>query len=259
VGGNRFLQALTLALTGLIFMTPSGIFGAMTEEETQDLFSQAKRIFRQANEMASSDSKAAKELYQKAVMRFERLARDGGIRNGKLYYNIGNTYFRLGNLGKAILNYRRAERYLPDDPNLHQNLQYARSRRQDKIEEEEQTKVLKVLFFWHYDFSPWMRSTIFIFSYVGFWIGLSVRLFSRKAMPRWILTSLGLVAVLFIGSLLYGSAIEEQKNSYEPAFKESLHAGTEFILVEDRGDWHQITLKDGRRCWIPRKVAEFLW
>lgn len=276
MGGRRFYQFLTLALTCLMFIVPSAMGGTMSEEEKQDLFSQAKGFFRQANEMASRDSKVAGELYLKVVMRFERIVRDGGIRNGKLYYNIGNTYFRLGDPGKAILNYRRAERYLPNDPNLHQNLEYARSRRQDKIEEKEQTKVLKVLLFWHYDFSPWMRSIIFVFCYVGFWIGISVRLFSRRAMPRSVMTSLCLVAVLFIGSLLYAGVIEEQKKSgviladqviarkgdgisYEPTFKEPLHAGTEFIRIEDRGEWYQIALKDGRRCWIPGRMAELVW
>ena len=39
--------------------------------------------------------------------------------------------------------------------------------------------------------------------------------------------------------------------TYEPSFKEPLHAGTEFQLVEDRGNWYHIELADGRRCWLP--------
>ena len=84
--------------------------------------------------------------------------REGGIENGKLYYNLGNVYFRMNDIGRAILNYRRAESYIPNDPNLHQNLSYARSRRLDEIEERQKTKVLRTLFFWHYDLSGWTRS-----------------------------------------------------------------------------------------------------
>ena len=112
------------------------------ETEIADLFSQGKELFRQANEAAANDPAEARELYHKAALRFERITREGGIQNGKLHYNIGNAYFRMNDFGRAILSYRRAEQYIPNDPNLQQNLDYARKRRTDRIEEQQKTKVL---------------------------------------------------------------------------------------------------------------------
>ena len=53
------------------------------------------------------DPEQAKALYLKAALRFERIAQEGNIQNGKLYYNMGNTYFRMGDIGRAIRDMRR--------------------------------------------------------------------------------------------------------------------------------------------------------
>jgi SH3-like domain-containing protein len=46
--------------------------------------------------------------------------------------------------------------------------------------------------------------------------------------------------------------------TYEPSFIESLHAGTEFDVVEQRPDWYRVELADGRSCWIPVKSVELV-
>jgi len=268
----------SVVLIWICFMClPFQVLGEnLPEEELKDLFRQGKEFFHQGNEAATKDVDAAKGFYKKAAMRFERIVREGNVRNGKLYYNIGNVYFRMGDLGKAILNYRRAQRYLPNDHNLRQNLEYARSRRHDDIEEKQQTKVLKTLLFWHYDLSKGMRSVVFVVSFALFWLGLSVRLFLKKAMPRWPLACLGVIAVIFFCSLIYESTMAGYKRegvildeevvarkgdgeTYQPSFKDPLHTGTEFRLVLDRDTWYQIELHDGRRCWIPGKGAQLIY
>ena len=52
---------------------------------------------------------------------------DDGVDNGKLYYNLGNAQLQIGDLGQAIVSYRRAERLIPNDSNLRENLRFARS------------------------------------------------------------------------------------------------------------------------------------
>ncbi|MBN1256338.1 MAG: hypothetical protein JXA52_01385 [Planctomycetes bacterium] len=246
------------------------------KQQDWELFQEANKLFRQANEVAQQDSAKAQELYSRAVQRYELIVREGEIHNGKLYYNIGNAYFRMGDLGRAILNYRRAGRYLTGDENLFQNLKYARSLRADKIEEKQETKVLKTLLFWHYDFSSRTRTLTFAITFALFWLGMILRLVSAKAIPGWILVVVGVVALLFLSSLAYENLAAESNRAgvvvaeevtgrkgdgetYQPSFKEPLHAGTEFTLVEKRGDWQQIELHDGRHCWIEAKAAELVW
>ena len=58
---------------------------------------------------------------------------DDGLESGELYYNVGNTYFKLGELGPAILYYERARRLMPGDDDLLANLELARSLTADEV------------------------------------------------------------------------------------------------------------------------------
>ena len=49
-------------------------------------------------------------LYEQAARSYQQLA-DKGYDDPALYYNLGNAYFKQGDLGRAILNYLRAERH----------------------------------------------------------------------------------------------------------------------------------------------------
>ncbi len=51
-----------------------------------------------------------------------------------VYYNLGNTYFRLGKFGPAILAYERARILTPRDPDLRINL--ARARKDASVTDE---------------------------------------------------------------------------------------------------------------------------
>ncbi|HOW97481.1 MAG TPA: tetratricopeptide repeat protein [Kiritimatiellia bacterium] len=59
-----------------------------------------------------------------AVEAYETL-RGRGLRFQELFFNLGNAYFRQGDLGRAIVNYRRAWVLNPGDPDTRANLRYA--------------------------------------------------------------------------------------------------------------------------------------
>lgn len=274
-----------LALAGSTAYAPAfaggafagGAFAGVAPDQAQlhTLLMEVNVFFSDANKRAGTDPEGAKDLYQKAILRFERIIHDGGVRNGKLYYNLGNAYFLTEDIGRAILNYRRAERYIPNDPNLHQNLDYVRNQRLDRIEEPQKTRVLKTLFFWHYDLAMRTRGILFVLFSLGLWVCASVRLFKRHALLTWGIAGCVALSALLFGSvaveavghardrsgvLLAGEVIARKGDgdTYQPSFKEPLHAGAEFALVEDRPAWRHIQLRDGRRCWIPREASRLV-
>ena len=241
-------------------------------EQPADLLNQANALFRQANETSLRDPGAARDLYQRAALRLERIVREGGVQNGRLFYNLGNAYFQAGEIGRAILNYRRAALYIKGDHNLAQNLSQARKARQDSFEEKQQTRVLRTLLFWHYDFSPRVRSWLLAIFSAVFWAAAAIKLRRSQWMPRTVLLVSAVLAFLFVGSLVAEivsggraeagvilspqvTARKGDGESYEPSFNQPLHAGTEFILLESRNDWHHVELPDGRQCWIPARSA----
>lgn len=266
---------LLVLLCGLCRVAPAAGASALSHSEILGLFNEGTKLFHEANDLAATDPDAACDMYRKSAMRFERIVRDGGIENGRLYYNIGNAYFRSKDLGRAILNYRRAEQHIPNDVSLQQNLAYARARRMDKIEMPPKKRVFRTLFFWHYDISAKGRSMIFAVCFIAFWTSAGARLFIKRPFLIWSPAILGLLSVGFLASLFFemaynrsvhpGVVVQEEiiarkgdSETYEPSFKEPLHAGTEFTLIENRGEWCYIRLDDGRTSWLPVKSVELV-
>lgn len=247
----------------------------LSRAEAEDLFEEGKSLFRQATALADSDPGGARDLMQQALLRFQKLEREGEIRNGRLYYNLANIHFQLDDLGRAILNYRRAREYIPDDPRLQQNLAFARAQRADSFAEPEQRKVLKTIFFWHYDFTLRTRAWTFAVAFAACWTLLACRLFVRSP---WLTRLAVAAAVLALGMLasvahthldrarsrpgviLDRTVVARLSDSHTaaPAFTEPLHAGTEFEVTEDRGAWYEVRLPDGQTCWLPAAAVELV-
>jgi len=284
-----------VAMIGLLlFCLASAGRSAMPKEQVYSLFNQANQFFREANATANPDRRAsgdhAQKLYEKAILNYEKIISDGRIKNSKLYYNLGNAYFLKEDIGRAILNYRRAERLNKADTNIQKNLAFARSRRIDKVEVRTEERILETLFFWHYDFSIKTKFLITCLCFAIVCISATVmlwrstvlgtpyggRLTAGKSGP-WIVTALicGLLTVSFLvsvvleartqahrlcGIITAGQVVARQGDgpNYPESFKDPLHAGTEFDLLERRAGWFHIMLSDDSDGWIPDNAAELI-
>jgi tetratricopeptide (TPR) repeat protein len=85
----------------------------------------------QAPAAASADFDSANKLYEEgkftdAASAYEKLARSGES-SAALYFNLGNAFFKSGQIGRAVAAYRTAEQITPRDPDLRANLQFARN------------------------------------------------------------------------------------------------------------------------------------
>src|SRR5262249_51298460 len=79
-----------------------------------------KTVFFRGNSLYSE------ERYAEAAAQYEQILNDG-LASGNVYFNLGNAYFKAGDVGRAILAYERARRLIPGDPDLMANLGYAPS------------------------------------------------------------------------------------------------------------------------------------
>src|SRR5215831_15904078 len=70
------------------------------------------------------DAAKTTQDYREAAALLESLLADG-FRNGAVYYNLGNAYYRAKEYGRAIAAYRKAKPYRPRDPYLEANLRQA--------------------------------------------------------------------------------------------------------------------------------------
>ena len=248
----------------------------LTAMQAAALCQEAEQLFNAGNDKYAAGDVAALDDWRKAAARYERLVNEGDYHNGALFYNLGNIYFRLDDIGRAILNYRRAQQFIPRDPNLLSNLAFVRSRCRDHVPEPERIRVLKTVFFWHYDLPPSWRENGFLAAFAAAWVFALLCLWRRQRhWLRWCTAAFAFLALALASSLvvdewnrqkhrpgvILGESVTARKgdsDSYEPSFTEPLHAGTEFTLIGSRGEWLEIALSDGRTCWVRRHQAELV-
>ena len=247
----------------------------LVPEALQELLEQANEKFRQATRAASEDPAAAKLLYQESIVRFEKIVSAGNIRNGKLFYNLANTYLLQGDVGRSILNYRRAERLTPQDRNLQGNLAFARSQVRDSIPVPPQRRVLDTVLAWHNGLPVLPRLAVFVIAFDLIWLLAALKLFKLVRFSlRLPVALLAVVAALCLGSLVVDEVDSRRANEgvivaeqvvgrkgpdpvgYAPSFQAPLHAGVEFAIVEERPGWYLVRLRDDRETWLPAAAVE---
>ena len=264
------MRSALLAAAGLV-----ALCAPLLAQSDAELFAEANDAFRQANELRRTDPDRAAGLYRKAALRYGSLLDEREISNSKLYCNLANAYFQAGDIGRAIVNYRKAERLEPGNLNVRRNLAFARTKRLDRFDPASEGRVIETLLFWHFEWSKGTRMRLFAGAWILIWAVLALRRFGQHWAPREIAAGMAVAALLLAGSLAVqawdeaGSvdgvivspdtvARRGDGPSYEPAFREPLHAGTEFGVLEERPGWCRVELQDGRVCWLDTSDVAFV-
>jgi tetratricopeptide (TPR) repeat protein len=269
------LRLPKIFLIGLLIAASASAEEKLSKDQAISLFNQANDAFRQANTIVDNTEKAG-QLYEKAILGYEKIINDGKVRNPKLYYNLANSYLLRDDIGRAILNYRRAQKLDKSDSDIQKNLAFARGRRADKVELKTEKQVMQTLVFWHYDFSIKTKFFIACGAFAVLCVSLAAIIwFGRRGS----LTILAVIsAVMFIG--FFSSLVVENYNdatrlsgviiapeaiayqgdglNYPQSFKAPLHAGTEFEMLECRPGWFHIKLADDSEGWIQQSAAELI-
>jgi hypothetical protein len=258
----------------VLTVNAASVKAELPKEQLYILFNQANETFRQAN--STDSSVKADKLYEKAILTYEKIISEGQIENAKLYYNLGNAYLLKNDIGKAILNYRRAQKLDSSDANIQKNLEFARSQRIDKITPKARKRIMKTLFFWHYDFSLRTKFILLCLFFAISCIALTIIVWlGRTAITSATMVIAGILTLLFLISVVVENrertrlicgvitvekvvARQGDGQNYPASFKEPLHAGTEFDVLERRPGWLHIRLSDNNDSWIPNNSAELI-
>ncbi len=218
------------------------------------------------SKIAEANALYEKRQYQEAAGLYRDLI-DQGIENGYLHYNLGNTYFRLGQLGPAILNYVKANRLIPRDESLRANLAYAIQKTPDQLNPPS-TGVLSALFFWIEDFNQAEHLNALRIVNVLFWSALCVWFVRRTGFwdtARKTLMALFLISILSTGVKLY---VHSQPTTGVILAKEidvksakgtrnvtlfQLHEGAIVSILKKEDGWYRIELEDGKKGWAQKE------
>jgi tetratricopeptide (TPR) repeat protein len=223
------------------------------------LFAQTKYdIFNEANTLYIEGN------YAQALEKYQSILKLG-YESGEIYFNMGNSYYKLSQIGNAILYYEKAAKYLGGDEALEKNREIARLQIVDKIEpiprlrlsiwKDELLNLLSV------NIIAW--STLIAFSLLFVLIALHI-LTRRAAMRRtaWVIGMLLLVLLLIYTAKIY----DNERKQYaiimqpkigilsEPSLSGTevfmLHEGTKVRINRTLDDYAEITLADGKTGWI---------
>ena len=203
---------------------------------------------------------------------------ESGQKSAKLYYNLGNAWFKQGNYPKAILNYERALRLDPSYSDARYNLEFTSNFVQDKIEPVPEfilkSVARKVCYVmgsnaWAVIFlvllaAALVMGLLFLLGSsvgkrrAGFYCGIVLLLLSAGALSFSIWQESDSVKT---DTAIVMSPVSSVKSSPSSGSSKDLfviHEGTKVTILDEVGSWKNIALADGRQGWITSNELEVI-
>ena len=221
---------------------------------------------------ADANAQYAEGNYMEAAVLYEQMLVEQPA--PEVYYNLGNAYFKQGELAQAILSYERAIRLNPSFKDAKHNLQFAQSRIIDNIEDSQSFFLSNWLKAMRNAFSQriWTIVSIllFLFSLGGFFVfAFSQTIWLRKTAFYTSVVALiiSIAACVNAGSLhqrdtLRSEAIITQgvvnaKSSPDRSGNDlfTVHEGTKVEITEVIGDWCCVQV-GSNIGWMPLAYLE---
>ena len=154
---SKYLPLLLLIIALLALLAGSVLIVKFRSEESRV---QAANALYASGEVAKTID-ARQKAFNQALDLYLALEHDyhPSFGNGRLYYNIGNTYYQLGQYPWAILYYERALALAPRDERVRQNLVLAQEKL--SLPHAEPINAFATLFAWHSNLSLPERLQLF--------------------------------------------------------------------------------------------------
>ena len=209
--------------------------------------------------------------YKSAIDLYEGLLENKG-ESAAIYYNLGNAYYKDGQIAPTILNYERALLLSPADGDIRFNLQMAKQRSVDKIEPLGEFFLAKWFHAVQNLASADRWGTIGIVCFLLCLVCLSVFFFSRQRRFKQIgfYSAVVLLAIVVVANVFASNQADEITNRTEAivfsptvTVKSSpdqsgtdlfvIHEGTKVSIKSTLGEWSEISLEDGNVGWMPSK------
>lgn len=227
------------------------------ETNADEMMNQAGEYYRKAE-------------YDKAINLYLQLI-NSGYEGTTLFYNLGNSYYRIGKLGFAILNYERALKISPSDEDVRHNLAFAYLGTIDRIQPLPEF----ILFEWWesllaaFTVNGWTYLTYFFF--ILFLSLVAVYFFARTILQQKLIlfSGLGMLIVFLLSlsllivkvnretTLKRGIVVTQSvtvKTSPDQKSTDAfvIHEGLKVNLEDKLDDWVKIRLVDGKVGWVEK-------
>ncbi|GAP67918.1 protein containing TPR repeat [Bacteroidales bacterium 6E] len=207
--------------------------------------------------------------FEQAIQLYEQVLASGK-ESAQVYYNLGNAYFKTGDMPKALLNYERAKLLAPGNEDIDFNIRIARQNIVDNIEPLPQAFFVR---WWNgivnqASADRWATVSIVLF-FVAL-VLLAIFFFSQFSMVKRI--TFWFSVATFAGAILTFSFASQQKKvlnqrtqaivfaprvtvKSSPASTGTdlflIHEGLKVEITDSLSTWKEIRIPDGNKGWLP--------
>lgn len=241
---------------------------ALSLVSAKNIFAQddAKVWFNQANAAYNAAS------FDSALMLYNRIV-DAGFESSSLYFNLGDTYYKMHEIPMAILCYEKSLKLDPSNEDARVNLEIANAGIADKIEAVPQSFIARG---WNNLKTCFSGDQWAVLSVVAFaLLLLCLFLFLRASKMGWRKTGFFVGLLLFIVfalSVVFSAQLKHESLADDHAIimtptvtvKSSpneasvdlfvLHEGTKVTLMDQTDGWNKIKIANGSIGWLPEQV-----
>lgn len=214
--------------------------------------------------------------YEKAIEDYLQIL-DNGQHSAELYFNLGNSYYKLNQIAPSIYYYEKALLLKPNDPEIKNNLAYAQNMTLDAIEELPETGLSKIQknITGFLSFDQWARLAVvslilFVLLYIAFYF---FRYSSRKRIAFIASVVSLIVAITSIvfaylqytdfktdrPAIIYSGEVavrSEPNDRSQEVFV--LHEGAKVNILDQLNDWRKIRIADGKTGWVTSEGVKVL-
>lgn len=247
------MKTVFLIISSLLMMAPSE---KAVNQKGEEMFLKATEAYN------AGDFKQAISLYEEIIK--------GNQHSASLYFNLGNSHYKLGEIAPSIYYYEKALILSPADSEILNNLGFAQNMTLDAIQSLPETDLSRFYHQWVYSLNldGWAYAgVVFMVLFVAGFILFKISIRPNKKRLAFIGSFLALfLSILssFFAYLQYRDYKSDQpaivfseevivrsepNNAAPEAFR--LHEGTKVQLEEELNDWQKVRLEDGQLGWLP--------
>lgn len=279
----KTITALVIALWSALSMSAQSTdsLPAQSAEPAATTTPEAQPAIPVEKIIADADSAYASDNFQLAAQLYSQAIERQGT-SATLIYNLGNTYYRQGNLGMAVVCYERALRLDPTDEYARANLEFVQTKLTDRqIDDGSVMTTVKDSVVQTFKANTWawiaialfaifigcvavylfavavpLRKTSFFGGIVVFLLTIVCVLISFAAANR---TTTHDEAIVLPPAAQLSTTPREARNQAEHAFL--LHEGTKVVIVDSistatEGKWYEVRVGAKERAWIKASEVE---
>ncbi len=269
-----WLALVLVALTSLAaFAAAPSVAAAPT---AQELLSRAEAAWDRAVERYSQDRRAAEAAMDECIAAYTELVEAHGARTAPVLTNLGAAHLLRGDVGRAVLNLRRAERLDPGDRRVIDMLAAARGRVGTVAPPTLGARTADAFLFWRGRVPRPLLASVSAAAWLIACGAAAAAVARSSARARVLAVTGGAVALLGAGLLLAERAAVGTRPAvvvvqpgeqllrgpsvevFEPVYAEPLSPGVEAEVVDRQGTWLHVQVRGGLEGWVRLESVRFL-